>query len=107
MLSPAASWGSLHSDGGHGSSSASSLRVAVHAGGREGLPADWEIDAVLDARSKQAWPVLTQLEADLRRLPVLYELDVDSAEWLARPGPLPRRRRRIVAIGKEEGGTAG
>ena len=72
------------------------LTLIVHGG-----KLDREADVCIDARCRAAWPVLAALDVDLSNLPVVYELRV-TREWLDRPVPLCRRRKRRVLEGQSK-----
>ena len=81
-----------HSDSQSSLSSTEStdgLRVAVHTG--QPLPNTWLPHVSLDARTRATWPILAELDTDLTRLPILYELQVHE-DWLSRPRRLPRSK---------------
>lgn len=77
------------------SSSEESLKrgvvVVVHAG--HVLPRDWvnEADIVLDARSRDAWSILTELNTHASKLPLRYDVNVDY-DWLEKPTPISSRK---------------
>lgn len=69
------------------------LRVAVHGNSLPTTNSAPQVDVFLDARNKKTWPILTQLNTDLRQLPIVYELRV-GYDWFVAPYPLPKSRVR-------------